>query len=218
MKRQTLLSFACLCVALNCAAQKTPMEKYEWTPSSSEHVFLDHVQNHPCRIIDIGPNQYLGQVDKDSKLYGYGMFINGDGSQIIGKFRNGELLFGITLTQNSALVGDRSNYASYSLTTGRIEYVFHANERVVVDTQRQLEYGFVSMKYANGDQYTGEVYQHKRHGYGIYYYRNGDFWFGQYNNDIRTGFGALFHVEGGLEIGEWKGEDEVRVIGIKAKK
>ena len=198
-------------------AQKTPLEKYELAPAPYERVYLDHVLSNPCRIIDIGSNQYLGQVDKQHKLYGYGMFINDDGSQIIGKFRDDLLLFGITLTQSSAIVGDRNFYASYSLTTGRLEYVFHANAKELVDARSQLDYGFVSMKYPNGDQYVGEVYERQRHGYGIYYYRNGDFWFGQYNHDYRTGFGALFHVEGGLEIGEWKGEDEVRVITIKSK-
>ena len=198
-------------------AQKTPIEKYEIAPALFEHTFLDHVKNNPCRIVNIGPNQYLGQSGKAVNLYGYGMFINGDGSQIIGQFREGRPMQTITLTKSSAVVGSPDYYASYSLTTGRIEFVYNRGERTVLDAATLLDYGFVSMRYANGDQYVGEVYQQKRHGYGIYYYANGDFWFGQYNNDIRSGFGAYFHVEGGLEIGQWIGEDIKRLIYIKSK-
>ena len=61
------------------------------------------------------------------------------------------------------------------------------------------------MKYLNGDQYVGEVYKGKRHGFGIYYYADGDFWFGEYNNDVRVGYGALYTVGDGMFIGEWRG-------------
>ena len=60
----------------SASAQRTPIEKYEIAPASYEHVFLDHVEYFPCRTINVTDNQYLGQVDKNEKLYGYGMFIN----------------------------------------------------------------------------------------------------------------------------------------------
>lgn len=206
-----------LLLASQAYAQRTPIEKYELVPAAFEQVYLDHIQGFPCRTINLTDSQYWGQVDKDGKLYGYGMFINGDGSQITGKFRDEQMIQGITITQNSALVGNPSFYASYSLTTGRLEFIFRSYERVLVDTKQQLDYGFVIMKYANGDQYVGEVYQRKRHGLGLYYYANGDCWFGQYNNDIRSGFGALFRAGENIEIGQWEGEDERRVILIQEK-
>ena len=220
MKRITLLFLIINCqlsIVNSVYAQRTPVEKYELTPASSEQVFIDHVMGFASRIIDVASDQYMGQVTKEGKFYGYGRFINNDGAEIIGKFRDGQLLFGITIGQNSALVGDASTYASYSLTTGRLEYIFRGNEQVLVDTRNLSDYGFVSMKYDNGDQYVGEVYQKKRHGYGMYYYTNGNFWFGQYNNGIRSGFGAYFSTNGNIEIGEWKGDDEVRVILVKKK-
>ncbi|MBQ8051332.1 MAG: hypothetical protein IJ197_07135 [Bacteroidaceae bacterium] len=198
-------------------AQRTPVEKYELIPASFEHVFIDHVQGFASRIIDLNANQYLGQTTKDGKFYGYGRFISDDGSEIIGKFRDGKLLFGITIGQNSVLVGDHSNYASYSLATGKLEFIYKANERVLIDTKSLADYGFYSMKYANGDQYVGEVYQQQRHGYGMYYYTNGDFWFGQYNNDKRSGFGAYFSIDGNIQIGQWRGDNEVRVLLVKKK-
>ena len=219
MKRILIfLIIQCLFSIDNCLqAQRTPVEKYEIAPASYEQVFIDHVLDFSSRTIDVGNNQYLGQVNKEGKLYGYGMFINSDGSQIVGKFRNDKLLFGITIGKNSAMVGDLTHYASYSLGTGRLEYIFKSNERVLIDTHNLLDYGFVSMKYANGDQYVGEVFQRQRHGFGIYYYANGDFWFGEYDRDVRTGFGAYFSVEGNITIGQWEGEDEKRVISVKKK-
>jgi len=202
----------------SASAQRTPLEKYEIAPASFEHVYIDHVRLNPSRTVTIGDNQYLGQVNRDHQFYGYGMFVNGDGSTITGKFRDSELLFGITMTQTAAVVGNIKNHASYSLTNGRLEYITVNGEQRKIDPRETLDYGFVSMKYDNGDQYVGEVYQRKRHGFGIYYYRNGDSWFGEYDNDIRSGFGVLFTVEGTLHIGEWKGEDEVRVIQIKKRK
>lgn len=217
MKRISLLLYLIIIVSTRGNAQKTPFEKYGICPPEMEHVFLDHVASYPSKIITMGENQYVGQVDKDGKLYGYGRYVKGDGTQIIGKFRDGQLIFGITLGKESAIVGNASFYSSYSLTTSKLEYVFLSNTRQLLDTKALGEYGFVSMRYSNGDQYIGEVFQGMRHGYGIYYYANGDFWFGQYNNDIRSGFGAYFHVEGGLEIGQWLGEDIKRLIYIKSK-
>ena len=219
MKRISFLIFtsALLLFSSQTHAQRTPIEKYELAPASYEHVFIDHVMGIPSRIISIGADQYLGQVTKDGKFYGYGRFINDDGSEIIGKFRDGQLLFGITIAQTSALVGGPSTYASYSLATGKLEYIFRANEQVLIDTKNLDDYNFMILRYDNGDQYMGEIYQQKRHGYGLYYYANGNIWFGQYNNGIRSGFGAYFTTDGNIEIGEWNGDNEERVLLVKKK-
>ena len=217
MKRPATILLA-LAATTIVSAQRTPLVKYELTPVGFENVFIDHVKDFPSHTINVTSNQYLGQVSKQRQFYGYGMFINSDGSTIIGKFRDGQLLFGITITQNAAVVGNQLNHAVYSLTTGRLEYVIQNGEKASLDGVPYLDYGFVSMKYANDDQYVGEVYQRKRHGYGIYYYRNGDLWFGQYDNDIRSGFGAYISVDGNIQIGEWQGEDETNVIQVKKGK
>ncbi|MBO4613073.1 MAG: hypothetical protein J5671_07905 [Bacteroidaceae bacterium] len=213
-----LLTFAVSREQSSLHAQRTPLEKYELAPGGFENVYIDHVKGFASHTIDIGDNQYLGQVSRDHQFYGYGMFINGDGSLIIGKFRDSQLLFGITLTQTGAVVGNQANHAAYSLTSGRLEYIIRNGEKLLPEQLSTLDYGFVTMKYSNGDQYVGEVYQRKRHGYGIYYYRNGDFWFGEYDGDIRNGFGAYFTVDGDIQIGEWQGEDEKRVIQVKKRR
>ena len=215
MKRISLLLYLIIIVCTHGNAQKTPFEKYGVCPAEMEHVFLDHVEKFASKVITMGENQYVGQVDKDGKLYGYGRYVKGDGTQIIGKFRDGQLVFGITLGKESAIVGNASFYSSYSLTTSKLEYVFLSNTRQLLDTKALGEYGFVSMRYSNGDQYIGEVFQGMRHGYGIYYYANGDLWFGQYANNYRCGFGALFTRDNRLTIGQWEAEDTRREIFVK---
>lgn len=195
-------------------AQKTPLEKYEIVPQDYDHVFLDIVCNNPYKSIVSGNNEYLGQVGNMDNLYGYGMYMTGDGSQFIGKFRNGKMMFGITIGKEMALVGSTNYYASYSLTTGKLDFVFRVTEKVVVNAEYLDDYKFMRLKYANGDEYMGETYQGKRHGYGIYYYANGDQWYGQYINDVRDGFGALFSSDGGMKIGQWTMEDEPRVYDL----
>lgn len=202
---------------LSVFAQQTPIEKYAIPSHDFQHVFLDHVQGNKCEIIDSNSGEFVGQVNDKHLLYGYGEFVNNDGSQILGMFRNGRLLFGITMNEKSALVGSPEFYASYSLSTGKMEYVFKAEEKHLYDTQLLYDYNFVKMDYANGDQYVGEIYQNKRHGYGIYYYANGWIWFGQYKNDIRSGFGVLFDEQNRLTIGYWEGEDARRIIRVKSK-
>lgn len=216
MKTRRLWS-AALGVAVSAAAyaQRTPLEKYEIAPAAFEHVYLDKVGAFPVTLATSDKGQYVGQVDDNHVIYGYGAFINNDGGQRVGQFRKGDFIFGITLTDKSATVGSPQHYASYSMNTGRLEYVFRANEQQLMDTETQYDYAFVSISYKNGDRYIGEIYKGKRHGYGIYYYANGNYWYGQYKDDVRCGFGALFTVENKLVIGQWNIEDTPRVIEPK---
>lgn len=211
-----LYAFALLFLPLCLSAQKTPVEKYELAPSLYKNVYLDHIENNASKIITTSSGQYVGQVDEEGHLYGYGMFINDDGSQIIGMFRNGGLMCGITLSGGENVrVGSADYYANYSQTTGRLEYVYRGDAKQLVDGEKLYDYGFVSMRYQNGDQYVGELYDRKRHGYGIYYYANGNVWFGEYNNDVRSGFGCLFDTDNHLTVGCWEGEDVRRIIYVR---
>lgn len=202
---------------MRTVAQTTPLPKYEIAPADFEHVYLDMVARNPCRLITSGSGQYVGQTDGDGLIYGYGLFVSNDGSQRIGQYRNGNFMFGITINNDNAVVGGNDFYASYSLTTGRLEYIFQANQKTVMSGETLYDYAFVSMNYKNGDRYVGEIYKGKRHGYGIYYYANGDFWYGQYRNDVRCGFGALFTADNHLSIGQWNIEDTPRLIPLKTK-
>lgn len=216
MKRINVLFFTLLSV-IAASAQRTPVEKYEIPPYGFEQVFLDGIEKNPSKILDTMSGQYIGQVDPNNYLYGYGMFIGNNGTHVTGKFHQGQVLFGITISPQNAIVGSTDYYVSYNLSTGQLEYIFRNNQKYIIEGETQNDYRFNTVRYMNGDQYTGEFYQGRRHGFGIYYYANGDFWFGEYNNDIRYGFGALYTMSNGLFVGEWYGEDVKRVIAVKRK-
>ncbi len=218
MKRK--LTILCLSMLATVAtmAQSTPFVKYDIISEEMEQVFLDHVETFACHLITSAGNQYLGQTDKEGNLYGYGRYVRADGTQIFGMFRNGELITGIALGKESATVGSKTFYSSYSLTSSNLDFVYQANQKHLYDTKALEDYRFVSMRYQNGDRYVGETYQGKRHGMGIYFYANGDIWFGQYDDNIRHGFGALFDTDNDLTIGVWLGNDTTRKIYVKRGK
>lgn len=203
--------------AMVCQAQKTPVEKYELTPDGHMEVFLDYVSDFYGKSLTTTNGDYIGQATRENVLYGYGMYIGKDGSKVTGMFRDGRLLFGITQTSQSTIVGSPDKYVSYSNTTGRVEYIMRRQEQLVMEGEEQYNYGFVTMRYANGDQYMGEIFMNKRHGFGIYYYANGDIWYGPYENDCRNGYGVLFTEADGILLGEWRGEQVNRVVPVRFK-
>lgn len=217
MKIRNLALSGLLLFPAVCMAQTTPLIKYEVAPWSYEHIFLDQIEDNNSRVIDMGGGQYVGQTNRRHALYGYGQYINADGDVIVGKFRQGELIQGISLGKDNVTVGSRDFYCSYSLTTGEIQYIFRRGVREVQDAGQYKEYKFMSQTFANGDRYVGELYQGKRHGLGIYYYANGGLWFGSFENDVRCGFGAWFKEDNDLVLGLWEGEDERRRIYVPTK-
>ncbi len=214
MKRTlTILAVAMVC-AVSALAQSTPLAKYDVAPDSYEHVFLDHVKDFRSRLIDVGGGQYVGQTDDRHTLYGYGQFINNEGSLVVGKFRGGALIQGISLGKDNVTVGSKDFYCSYSLSTGRLEYIFADGKPHRPTDAEAADYTFMTMTFANGDSYVGELYKGKRHGLGIYYYATGGLWYGAYANDMRGGFGAWFKIGNDMLIGQWDGEDERRSVYI----
>lgn len=216
MKR-TLTMMAMAVCTLFCSAQITPVEKYEIAPGAYEQVYLDQISQYKSKVIYTPNGEYVGQVDSSNRPYGYGILVYADGSHTIGKFRENQLLFGITVSGQSAMVGSPTFYAAYDQVSGGIDYVFCNNQKRVLEGPDAPNYSFQTLNYANGDQYVGELYQGKRHGYGIYYYSNGDFWFGEYGNDRPWGYGAFFTAKSGLFVGEWQGQNAMRVTRIKMK-
>lgn len=212
----SMIAFALFC-RLSASAQSTPLAKYELAPVAYEHIYMDHIGGFRSMLIDVGEGQYVGQVDDHNTLYGYGQFINNEGSLVIGKFRRGELLQGISMGKNNVTVGSNDYYCSYSLSTGRLEYIYNSGKAYEPDAAASAEYTFMTMTFANGDSYVGELYKGKRHGLGIYYYSSGGLWYGAYVNGIRCGFGAWFKPGNDMLIGQWDGEDERRSIYIPLK-
>ncbi len=223
MKR-VILSLLLMLPLVAFAQQDSLLQKYIEVPDIYQEIYLDCIENNPSTIITTNTGQYIGQVDDKDRLYGYGMFVNNDGSQITGAFRAGMPLITINMAGGKATVGGPDFYAVYSLTSGRLEYVCDDRHSLVshlVDGEEhpdRLKYAFVSMRFLNGDQYVGETYDNKRHGYGIYYYASGEIWFGTYVDDVRLGYGVSFDTENHMRIGYWSGDEERRMIQVKEKK
>ncbi|MBR6699112.1 MAG: hypothetical protein IKL71_03735 [Bacteroidaceae bacterium] len=204
-------------VALPSSAQYTPLVKYDVVPRSYEHVFLDYIKDFHVRLIDAAGGQYAGQTDGRLALYGYGQFINDSGDVIVGKFRNGDLLQGVIVGKDNATVGGKDFYCSYSLATGKLQYISRKGVMELPQVADSADYTFMSQTFGNGDRYVGEFYKGKRHGLGIYYYATGGLWFGIYEGDIRNGFGAWFKETNDMVIGLWEGEDERRRVFVPVK-
>lgn len=201
-------------MALPSRAQDTPLRKYDVAPWSYEHVFVDYVKDFHSHMINSNGGQYVGQADNRYALYGYGQYINDSGDIVIGKFRQGELMQGITLGKDNATVGSKGFYCSYSLTSGKLQYISRHGGRELQEVADSTDYSFMSQTFANGDRYVGEFYKGKRHGLGIYYYADGGLWYGSFVNDIRCGFGAWFKLDNDMVIGLWEGEDERRRVYV----
>ncbi|MBR5466148.1 MAG: hypothetical protein IKU79_01880 [Bacteroidaceae bacterium] len=217
MKRIIFIFILCVFTVSLTKAQYTPLKKYEVAPSAYEDVFLDYVSDFQSRILSISGGQYVGQIDYRHSLYGYGQYVSDGGDMILGKFRNGELLQGISIGRDNVTVGNKEFYCSYSLSTGNLEYICIKGELIVPPDTIASDYKFLTQTFSNGDSYVGELYKGLRHGLGIYYYAAGGLWFGTYCNDIRDGFGAWFKVSNDMLIGHWAGEDERRTIYIPLK-
>lgn len=210
--------FSIFLVSLLCAmpawGQTTTMTRYDVAPAQYEQVFLDLICDFRSTLIDVEGGQYVGQVDANHELYGYGQFINNDGHLVIGKFRRGELVQGITLGKDNVTVGNKDHHCSYSLSTGRLDYIYDHGKYFRPEASVADDYTFMNMTFANGDSYVGELYKGERHGLGIYYYAAGGLWYGGYANGIRCGFGAWFKPGNDLLVGLWDGEDQRRTIYI----
>lgn len=217
MKRIISAILLVVLVALPSSAQYTPLVKYDVVPRSYEHVFLDYIKDFHVRLIDAAGGQYAGQTDGRLALYGYGQFINDSGDVIVGKFRNGDLLQGVIVGKDNATVGGKDFYCSYSLATGKLQYISRKGVMELPQVADSADYTFMSQTFGNGDRYVGEFYKGKRHGLGIYYYATGGLWFGIYEGDIRNGFGAWFKETNDMVIGLWEGEDERRRVFVPVK-
>ena len=218
MKKTLTILFLFLFSGLSVYAQSAARARYDVAPAIYEHIFLDLVQDFHIRLIDIDGGLNVGQVDDHHTLYGYGQFIYNNGYLVIGKFRHGDLLQGISLGKDNVTVGSKDHYCSYSLSTGRLEYIYDQGKVFYPDAEVAADHTFMTMTFANGDSYVGELYKGKRQGLGIYYYAFGGLWYGSYAKDIRSGFGAWFKPGNDMVIGQWDGEDERRSIYIPMKK
>lgn len=199
--KQLIFFFLLLCYTGRAAAQDE-LYKYDRIPDSFQQVFNDMCRQCMTSIVNTASGQYWGH-SRDGILYGYGLFINNNGTQWIGQYREGVCIFGILMDDRTANVGSKDFYALYDLQTGNLLRIQTPNGPLQPDAAMTKNYRFESLTYANGDRYVGETYNGQRHGYGIYYWSDGQIWYGQYKHNTRNGYGVLFGKDQKLFIGKW---------------
>lgn len=210
--RNTLLS---LLLILPLISSAQDIRFYDELCDPLQRVFCDYVSAEgQTRQINTKHGRYIGNLI-NNRLYGWGHFISSDGSQSIGQFRNGSLLFGITFTDDVVSVGGETNFVEYHLNTGDIMRV-HTNEGNIPLPEHYIStpgapspYSFEKIEYATGDFYWGETYNGRRHGYGIYFWKDGSIWYGKYADGYRQGYGVLFNPNGTVYYGKWIGDRKV---------
>lgn len=213
MKKCILFFF--LFFAASVMAQKS-VKLYDELCDPLQAVFCDYVRNESYTGYILTPaGEYRGTLI-DNKLYGWGMFISNTGARSYGQFRNGKLLFGIVLSGNSAKVGGEDFYVVYDIRTGGISrmHVPEGDVRLRPPFVKSADgdpspYSFGKVTYDNGNVYTGEFYNGKRHGYGLLERPDGDVWYGQFREDYRFGYGVLIKADKHVEYGKWAGDIKV---------
>ena len=122
MKRLYLSLLSCLC-ALCAWSQQDNLYRYDRIPDAFQQVFNDVAAECVTCLVNTANGQYWGQ-SRDGVLYGYGIFINNNGSQWVGQYRDGECIFGILMDDKTANVGSKTFYSLYDLTTGESKTVY----------------------------------------------------------------------------------------------
>ncbi len=218
MNKLILLAFSLIALTARAQTTVSQIELHDNPPLSFQQILLDHVEQFSSHLITLGEDQYFGQTNAEGNLYGFGRYLRKDGTQLFGVFRDSQLLLGVTIGKEAALVGGTEFYSSYSPSSGQLQFVYQAQERKLYDTSLLSDQQFLSLLYQNGDTYIGETKGGKREGLGVYYYANGDVWFGQYKAGERCGMGAIFTRENKLVIGIWQGDKSLRLIEVRQGK
>lgn len=192
-----------LTLTLSAHAQFARLERYPDIPRGYDDAFTDLVRTHAARVVRSAYGQYYGQVTQDGQIYGYGTFYTDQDGEVTGQYHNGELLFGIRMSGQTAKVGTLSHYTLYDLATGACLMVVRGDEKYKPTADNLQQWQFLQIQYPNGAKYVGETTGNKREGYGIYYYADGDYYYGRYHNDQPTGHGALFRTNSTIALQTW---------------
>lgn len=199
MKR-TLLLLLCVVITLSVFAQHTPLVKYDLLPTEYEELYYQYVKDFMVKKLPSNQGHYFGQISPETQLEGYAIYEGLQGGTLIGKYFQGTLLFGITMTTEVINIGSKTFYASYNPSTCELIGVMKNNIFTRTTPQQAKEYTYAQLTYANGDRYVGEIWNGMRHGFGVYYFKNGGFWYGAFDNNQQKGYGALFGADGKLSI------------------
>lgn len=172
--------------------------------------------------------QYEGTFLND-KMNGYGVMTWPDGSRYEGEYkdgvRHGKGIY--YFTNGNTFEGEWVNNNRLKGIISRPDSTSFEGEwsgRKIINGEGTLKWDngdFFTGKYidgkktgvgretlSNGEIYEGELKDDVRTGQGIYHYANGDIYEGKFKDDIRSGYGIYRYANGDIYEGEWK--DNIR--------
>lgn len=206
--RKILSSLLLFITSMGINAQVVELERHPYIPEEFNQVFLDAVKENIAGVMKSAFGQYFGQLNPQSEIYGYGTYYTNTDGEVIGQFRNGNLMYGIRMNNETARVGTLSDFTAYDLLSGEPLYIVRDSVKYFPTPEFKKKYRFEALNYKNGDRYVGETVDGKRDGYGTYYYAGGNYYYGQYADNKRQGYGALFRTDNTIALQYWAPNDD----------
>jgi hypothetical protein len=103
---------------------------------------------------------------------------------------------------------DTDNTVLIHTTQSLTEHARHATaasrQRSTITTRKQQTIQRSVKTYLNGEQYTGDLRNHIRHGRGVMHYKDHSVYDGAWQNDQRCGHGVMRYADGGHYDGNWQ--------------
>ena len=154
------------------------------------------------------PNKeiYEGAIT-NSKPNGKGELLTEVRDRYIGKFKNGEFIFGeiIFSDDNTKYKGNIENRnftgGGKMIWSNNIEYQGNFENSMLNGKGKIIKIIDIDKK----EIYEGDFYQNEFNGKGKYYFFNGDIYEGDFENGIKNGYG-IYHINNGNKItyeGNW---------------
>ena len=183
-----------------------------------EGTFRDSIIHGEGTMTFPNADAYSGSFE-GGLMHGKGVYVFANGDRYEGTYTSGRRVGG-RLVQR-----DGKEYTAEFKPSGELAKlkshaedgieVLHDSRRVSASggLEEAWKEGAGSILYPNGDRYTGEFHNHKRHGIGVMQHSNGDQFEGSWKDDKRHGKGRMTWQDqapdpiGGWRYdGEWRGD------------
>ena len=87
-----------------------------------------------------------------------------------------------------------------------IQNQYYFGESIIIPGYLPIPNGIGTIKYSNGDKYTGHWKNNQIHGYGVFEWINGEIYRGQWKNHQKNGYGTHIAVIGNRYDGYWEND------------
>lgn len=132
-----------------------------------------------------GGAEYKGEISKDAKPHGYGVWTSPGGNKYEGEWKEGEM-------------------------NGRGIFVWPGGDKYDGDWVNGKKHGWGAWASAKGYSYDGEWEHDQMHGRGTYIYASGNKYEGEWKEGQQHGTGAYFYVDGSIKKGVWENGEFIK--------